>query len=713
MTMLYTGRPVPANGHRKFSPQEALQRAKAMKCLRARGNTECKGQIFVGLFFDGTGNNHKWVEDGQTKTQRQRNKHSNVARLYDAYINDPANGFYSVYMQGVGTPFAEIGDTFKLGTDYGGSGFGYMGADRINWGLTSLLNAVYNYATGADLFSAVEQRDLVNLMSMTMIQNGSAYAAPQDWTVGEWTVPGYLTTAPETVRRLAMYKKFEEKLVAAVKGSQRKVVQINVSVFGFSRGAAEARACTHWLHEMFKPVNGAFQVAGIPIRMGFLGVFDTVAAVGVGDVTPITFGHMAWAYKTQSILPAVEECAHFVALHEQRASFPLESATGWKNVGYPGMHSDVGGGYTPGDQGKSMPAWGQSPHLSQIPLIDMHFAALKAGVPLLTTQEISAKPALAASYATDARLIKAYNDWLATNGVQGGTVREFTEAHTKQYLRWRGSMQEGKGALMLQKRFYQDAPTADKKDLLEADAELGKMIRDWRERANLNLDQRMGQMTRKYARRLSPLAGVWTDASKDHLTAEEKKFYDIMCAGPMPPAASVTLFEDYVHDSRAGFRVAGKQEPVFITGGYARFRHVFLQGEGDSAVRKIGELVSRKTQEKGQEIAEDARDIKDYTVRTYDRARDRIVAGYHRVEKAASDAADRVEKAATDAAERAKREIQAKADAAKRKAVELKDKTVAEIKRDADEAQRIYDAAQKHLIKKYEQMETLWHQYVD
>lgn len=66
-----------------------------------------------------------------------------------------------------------------------------------------------------------------------------------------------------------------------------------------------------------------------------------------------------------------------------------------------------------------------------------------------------------------------------------------------------------------------------------------------------------------------------------------------MCSDPMPPAACVTLFEDYVHDSRAGFRVMGKHEPIFLTGGYARFRHVFLQGEGDSATRKITELVER------------------------------------------------------------------------------------------------------------------------
>ena len=50
MSMLYTGRPVPSDGRRKFSAREASQRAKALACLRSRGSTECKGQVFVGMF---------------------------------------------------------------------------------------------------------------------------------------------------------------------------------------------------------------------------------------------------------------------------------------------------------------------------------------------------------------------------------------------------------------------------------------------------------------------------------------------------------------------------------------------------------------------------------------------------------------------------------------------------------------------------------------
>ncbi|WP_075256973.1 T6SS phospholipase effector Tle1-like catalytic domain-containing protein [Herbaspirillum camelliae] len=715
MSMLYTGRPVPIDGKRKFSAQEASQRAKAMACLRSRGMTECKGQVFVGIFFDGTGNNSKWVEKGETQDQQTLNRHSNVARLFDSYLFDENNGFFKQYIPGVGTPFPEIGDTVAIVTDKGGGGFGYMGADRINWGITYIFDVLHLYATGTRLFAGNERRDLVNLMSMFMLQNGSAYAAPSDWKIGKWDVPGYLTSAPENLRRQALYKNFEEKLKAAVKGSQRKVIQVNVSVFGFSRGAAESRAFTHWLHELLTPVNGAFQIADIPIRIGFLGVFDTVAAVGVGDVTPVTFGHMAWAHKTQTILPAVEECAHFVALHEQRASFPLESSTGWKNIGYPGMHSDVGGGYKPGEQGKSMPAWGQSPQLSQVPLIDMHYAALKAGVPLRTMDEIAAEPKLKRDFASDPRLLQAYNDWLAHNGIKAASVREYTEAHTRQYLRWRGSLHAGKGGLLLQERFYKESSVSDKKDLLEADVELGKMIKAWRGLASLTEGERAALVGPKYAWRYSPLSkgvgAVVDNPFENQLSAEQKKFLAIMTEGPMPHAACIRLFEDYVHDSRAGFRVVGQHEPVFLTGGYARFRHVFLQGEADAPLSRLASVVAQKGADQAAEMVEDAQAIRDYTVHTYVAARDRIVRGYHRVEKATVDAAHRAEKAVSDAAERTKRELEAAAEAAKRQASEFKRKTMAEIRREADEAHRIYDAAQKQVIRKYQQMETLWHQH--
>ncbi|MFX8043689.1 hypothetical protein ABTK79_19305, partial [Acinetobacter baumannii] len=85
----------------------------------------------------------------------------------------------------------------------------------------------------------------------------------------------------------------------------------------------------------------------------------------------------------------------------------------------------------------------------------------------------------------------------------------------------------------------------------------------------------------------------------------------------------------------------------------------------------------------------------------------RIVSGYHAVEDAAVRAKREVEDKALAAkreiqeqAEAARKKLQAAAEAARDQASALKRKTMAEIKREADEAQRIYDAAQRHVMKK-------------
>jgi hypothetical protein len=568
MTVIYTGRPAPLDGKRRLSGPEAALRAKAMACIRSK-STQCQGQVSVGLFFDGTGNNDQWVEQGHSETQRARNKHSNVARLFDAHINEPENGIFSYYIPGVGTPFKDIGDTTQLQYETLGMGLGYCGADRINYGIISILNSVGRYLTGAPLLSNREAGRLASEISKDAL--------------GPISVEG-------TMRWTALTA-LEEKLTRMVQGHQRKVTQINVSIFGFSRGAAQARACAFWLSQICERNGGGMSLAGVPLRIGFMGIFDTVAAVGLGDVTPLTEGHMAWGSGTQSIHPAVEDCTHFIALHEQRASFPLEAAVGRGNVGYPGMHSDVGGGYWPGEQGKAMPKWGDSPHLSQIPLIDMHFAAIKGGVPMMSIEEIKSDPRLAKSFATDERLLKTYNTWLANQGVKAGDIRTFTEGHAKHYIRWRASLHlDSQMGGVISCEFYKRAALQkDRIDLREADEQLGLQLK-WlmdRRAANASVSGFLTERLKSVLRLTTPALGILLiEPGKAPLTVYEKNFLEIAVDTPLPPLGCADLFADYVHDSRAGFRpLFGGHEPSLLTGGYFRFRHVFKEEiHGESRV---------------------------------------------------------------------------------------------------------------------------------
>ncbi|MBK0004868.1 DUF2235 domain-containing protein, partial [Erwinia sp. S38] len=80
---------------------------------------------------------------------------------------------------------------------------------------------------------------------------------------------------------------------------------------------------------------------------------------------------------------------HLVSSHEQRLCFPLDSIrrpngqypASSVEVVYPGMHSDLGGGYPPGDQGKAK-AEDDGFLLSQIALHDMYASAFQIGAPL-------------------------------------------------------------------------------------------------------------------------------------------------------------------------------------------------------------------------------------------------------------------------------------------------------------------------------------------
>lgn len=93
---------------------------------------------------------------------------------------------------------------------------------------------------------------------------------------------------------------------------------------------------------------------------------------------------MGWADNAMELPDngLIKSCVHLVSAHEQRLCFPLDSICRHdgtypsyaKEMVYPGMHSDIGGGYPPGDQGKAV-ANNDGYLLSQIALHDIHAAA--------------------------------------------------------------------------------------------------------------------------------------------------------------------------------------------------------------------------------------------------------------------------------------------------------------------------------------------------
>ena len=134
------------------------------------------------------------------------------------------------------------------------------------------------------------------------------------------------------------------------------IKELQFDIFGFSRGAAAAR---HFANRVFSQdsaivsaikagLNG-IEFSGTPGgKTRFLGIFDTVAAIGTpfNGLNP----HSADTGEVNLVLcPGVaEKVFHITAQHECRFNFALNSVKpAWPELALPGVHSDIGGGYNP------------------------------------------------------------------------------------------------------------------------------------------------------------------------------------------------------------------------------------------------------------------------------------------------------------------------------------------------------------------------------
>ena len=420
----------------------------------------CCKTLHISLCFDGTNNHEPSDKDDPLCT-------SNIARLFHASIDKPKNGYLRYYSPGVGTVFEEI-------KEYEPNGYGLIGAqggeNRINWGLTRLIDALKEALPEEAPLSVGETQALVEAMSTTWATN---------------VLSGGLLENGARKREAAMRPE-EQKLKALLEQRQTakekpEILAMRLYVYGFSRGAAQARTFANWLAELTRSQgeNGAeYCFAGLPISIEFLGLFDTVAAVGLADSAPFAAGHMSWADDTmrlpdeatvQACMPTelpddrrfLKRCVHLVSAHEQRASFPLDSIrrrekaadgkrdnarpssyrAGTQEYFYPGMHSDVGGGYPAKDQGKAMGSPGEL--LSQVPLHHMYREAFAAGAPLQVPETVIGEHEpwrkmdfdTFAEFAFGDVLIARFNAWQAN--AKGGPLEEVIERETALITGWR------------------------------------------------------------------------------------------------------------------------------------------------------------------------------------------------------------------------------------------------------------------------------------
>lgn len=197
---------------------KSVRAALALQASAAESCKTCPKPLWYTAFFDGTGNNY--VEDGipnvKDSTDPLKTKYSNVAKLakFAQAKNVPLARTQFDYIQGVGTPCKEVGDTGKGIDNALGMAAAAKGEARIRW----------------------------------------------------------------------MFKQLTE----FVQPKMPFVNQINIAVFGFSRGATQARAFVRMLGEELAHWNGTELLWKQPGLNGkhpkvvvyFMGIFDTVSSTG-------------------------------------------------------------------------------------------------------------------------------------------------------------------------------------------------------------------------------------------------------------------------------------------------------------------------------------------------------------------------------------------------------------------------------------------------
>lgn len=136
-------------------------------------------------------------------------------------------------------------------------------------------------------------------------------------------------------------------------GDRDRWDEVRLDVFGFSRGAAAARYFINCVHaKRFDTVWSGMarlsEVTDVPeCTVRFLGVFDTVAAIGHSGNNFDGSGANNAEVNVHLGAASAQKVVHLTARHELRRGFSLNRVTpgAGEELSLTGVHSDVGGGY--------------------------------------------------------------------------------------------------------------------------------------------------------------------------------------------------------------------------------------------------------------------------------------------------------------------------------------------------------------------------------
>lgn len=283
--------------------------------------------LTIGMFFDGTGNNRE-------------NTASRLMQFNEC----------SAPRQGVNQKDAQSCEDFLKAINKdsisNGSYRGYY--SNIHW-----LNTLYlpDQALTEDQMSA-QIKTYISGIGTAAGESDSAMGMGLGTSILD-VFEGVVTKTDEAIKGIT------EELLAFMKRNVQQdfcIAKIQFDVFGFSRGAAAARHFANRVMEqdlaiasaIAKGLRGDYYDGKPSGEVRFLGIFDTVAAIG-GITNFFDINGRSNPRVKLELRPSVaKKVFQITAMNEYRYNFSLNSINGmWPELALPGSHSDIGGGYNP------------------------------------------------------------------------------------------------------------------------------------------------------------------------------------------------------------------------------------------------------------------------------------------------------------------------------------------------------------------------------
>lgn len=289
--------------------------------------------VTIGVFFDGTSNNRVnadskvnnpkvykahtgWLSDMDGASTSFKNDHTNVDKLEKFYPKIP-NKCFSIYIEGIGTEDNE-GD-FSAGQMLGQGQTGIPAKVRIS--CERAVNNLFKY-TGKSL-------NKINKITIDIFGFSRGSAAARYFA--------YELSKSATDEQLYFSNNTDKQYY--ISPNSQKPVYLKDPPKSYIHDPKKPLTVRNPAHGYFGEYMELKNIPFLSLEMRFAGLFDSVSSYGVMHSNDVTELH-------QNAINVVSSIVHLTAADEHRKKFELTHVTKGTELSFPGVHSDIGGGYT-------------------------------------------------------------------------------------------------------------------------------------------------------------------------------------------------------------------------------------------------------------------------------------------------------------------------------------------------------------------------------